>query len=55
VLGSLPGVGRLFRRTDNTEENKNLLVFVTATVISERGESLLTTPSSSARMESRLP
>ena len=44
VLGSLPLVGPLFRRTDMTEENKNLLVFVTATCISERGESLLAGP-----------
>ncbi len=41
VLGSLPLVGPLFRRTDVTEERRNLLIFVTATVISERGESLL--------------
>ncbi len=40
-LGSIPLIGHLFRRTDVTEENKNLLIFVTATVISERGESIL--------------
>jgi type II secretory pathway component GspD/PulD (secretin) len=41
VLGSLPGIGQLFRRTDVTEERRNLIIFVTATVISERGESLI--------------
>lgn len=41
VLGSIPVIGRLFRRTDNTKIRKNLLIFVTATVISERGEALL--------------
>ncbi|MDZ4200113.1 MAG: hypothetical protein U1E27_12610, partial [Kiritimatiellia bacterium] len=40
VLGWLPLIGPLFRRTDTTEQSKNLLIFVTATVISERGESL---------------
>ena len=44
ILGSLPLLGPLFRRTDVTEENKNLLVFVTATCITERGESLLAGP-----------
>jgi len=42
ILGSIPGLGRLFRRDDVTEERRNLLVFVTATVISDRGESLVT-------------
>ena len=40
VLGSLPLLGALFRRTDTTEESRNLLIFVTAVVISERGEQL---------------
>jgi type II secretory pathway component GspD/PulD (secretin) len=44
ILGSIPGLGRLFRRDDVTEERRNLLVFVTATVISDRGESLVTLP-----------
>ncbi|MFP6907031.1 MAG: hypothetical protein VCG02_17555, partial [Verrucomicrobiota bacterium] len=42
ILGSIPVLGRLFRRDDVTEERRNLLVFVTATVISDRGESLVT-------------
>ena len=41
ILGSLPLLGPLFRRTDATEEQRNLIIFVTATVISERGESLI--------------
>jgi type IV pilus assembly protein PilQ len=41
ILGSLPLIGNLFKRLDVTEENKNLLIFVTATVINERGESVL--------------
>ncbi len=41
ILGSLPLVGTFFRRTDITEERRNLIIFVTATVISERGESLI--------------
>ena len=40
-LGSLPLVGQLFRRSDVTDERRNLIIFVTATVISERGESLI--------------
>lgn len=43
-LGSIPFLGNLFKRIDVTEERKNLLVFVTATVITERGESLVTGP-----------
>lgn len=41
LLGSLPIIGELFKRTDITEERRNLIIFVTATVISERGESLV--------------
>lgn len=41
VLGSIPLFGKLFQRMDVTEQRRNLLVFVTATVVSERGESLL--------------
>ena len=41
ILGSLPLIGNLFDRIDVTEENRNLLIFVTATVINERGESIL--------------
>jgi len=40
-LASLPILGRLFQH-DNIEETKqNLLIFVTATLLSDRGESLI--------------
>ncbi|NQU41214.1 MAG: hypothetical protein HQ523_14790 [Lentisphaerae bacterium] len=41
VLGSLPLIGKLFRRIDVIEQRRNLIIFVTATVISERGESVV--------------
>ena len=41
ILGSIPFLGKLFSRTDAVEERRNLIIFVTATVISERGESLV--------------
>jgi len=44
LLGSIPLFGKLFQRMDSTESRKNLLVFVTATVVSERGESLVFAP-----------
>jgi len=40
-LSKLPLIGALFRRLDVTEQRRNLLIFVTATVISERGEKLV--------------
>ena len=40
-LGSIPLLGKLFQRLDVTEEKRNLLIFVTATVISDRGETLV--------------
>lgn len=40
-LGEIPMLGRFFQRLDVTEQAKNLLIFVTATVLSERGESLI--------------
>ncbi len=42
-LGAIPVLGKLFQRLDVTEEKRNLLVFVTATVVSERGESVIAT------------
>lgn len=47
ILGDIPLVGALFRRTGVTEQRRNLLIFVTATVISDRGESLLSSVSNS--------
>ncbi|MCF7838760.1 MAG: hypothetical protein K9N49_09035 [Candidatus Marinimicrobia bacterium] len=41
LLGDLPLIGGLFRRTGVTEQRRNLLIFVTATVISDTGVSLL--------------
>jgi len=41
LLGHLPIIGQLFRRRDTVEQRRNLVIFVTATVISERGESLV--------------
>ena len=40
-LAEIPILGKLFQRLDVTEETRNLLVFVTATVLSETGESLV--------------
>jgi type IV pilus assembly protein PilQ len=40
-LSQIPFIGSLFRRQDVTEQRRNLLIFVTATVISERGEKLV--------------
>lgn len=40
-LSEVPVLGKLFQRLDATEETRNLLVFVTATVMSESGESLV--------------
>lgn len=48
-LSSLPLVGDLFKRTDISEEQRNLIIFVTATVISERGESLVPVTGQSRR------
>ena len=38
LLGDLPLIGWLFRRTTTENEPVNLLIFVTATVINDRGE-----------------
>lgn len=50
LLASLPIIGRLFQH-DNVEETKqNLLIFVTATLLSDRGESLIPIDSSRKRV-----
>ncbi len=41
ILSSIPLVGKLFRRKDVQEIRQNLLIFVTATILSERGEDLV--------------
>lgn len=43
ILGDIPFLGKFFQRTDVTEQKRNLLVFVTATVVSERGETVIAT------------
>jgi type II secretory pathway component GspD/PulD (secretin) len=41
ILGDIPVLGALFRRTSNDETRSNLLIFVTATLIGYSGESLV--------------
>jgi type IV pilus assembly protein PilQ len=41
IISSLPFIGKLFTRTSVNREQENLLVFVTATLISKRGEDML--------------
>ncbi|MEM7395922.1 MAG: hypothetical protein AAF492_26615, partial [Verrucomicrobiota bacterium] len=41
LLSSIPLIGKLFQRNQNTETRVNLLIFVTATVISDTGRSLV--------------
>ena len=38
LLGDLPYLGVLFRHTEENEEPQNLLIFVTATILSDSGE-----------------
>ena len=48
-LGDLPLLGFLFRRTEDTTIPTNLLIFVTATVVSNSGEYLDVRQPSSAK------
>lgn len=41
LLSSIPFIGQLFRHDSVTHEPDNLLIFVTATIVSERGEDLI--------------
>lgn len=41
LLASIPVLGRLFRTEGVNQKQENLLIFVTATILSDRGESLL--------------
>jgi type II secretory pathway component GspD/PulD (secretin) len=41
LLGSIPLIGRLFRHDTVEEVKENLLIFVTATILSEIGENLV--------------
>ncbi|MBN1673563.1 MAG: hypothetical protein JXR37_21130 [Kiritimatiellae bacterium] len=40
-LGAIPLLGRLFQRDSIQESRQNLLIFVTATIVTERGEDLV--------------
>lgn len=40
LLGDMPVFGALFRKNSDNVERKNLLIFVTATIISQKGEML---------------
>ncbi|MEM1222872.1 MAG: hypothetical protein AAGH40_08925, partial [Verrucomicrobiota bacterium] len=37
VLGDIPGIGRLFRSEGETRQKRNLLIFVTANLVSPGG------------------
>jgi len=37
ILGNIPGVGRLFRSEGETRQKRNLLIFVTANIVSPGG------------------
>ena len=41
ILSSIPFVGQLFRHDTINEDRQNLIIFVTATLISDRGEELV--------------
>jgi type II secretory pathway component GspD/PulD (secretin) len=41
LLSSIPLIGRLFRTEAINQKQENLLIFVTATILSDRGENLL--------------
>jgi type IV pilus assembly protein PilQ len=41
ILSKIPLIGRLFRHDVTKEETQNLLIFVTATLISDTGEELI--------------
>jgi len=41
IISSLPLIGKLFQRSSVSVEQENLLIFVTATLISKRGEDLV--------------
>lgn len=41
VLSAIPIIGRLFKHDTVSQDKENLLIFVTATILSDRGESLI--------------
>ena len=42
VIGDLPFVGRLFRSESNTAKKKNLVIFVTPTIVDPAGNAVHT-------------
>ena len=54
-LGDLPFIGALFRHTETRKTPTNLLIFVTATIINERGESVVYTPEPVVTPEDLIP
>jgi type II secretory pathway component GspD/PulD (secretin) len=54
-LSSIPIIGRLFRHDVHQETSDNLLIFVTATILSEWGEDLLPESEESAAPETAVP
>ncbi|MBR4125616.1 MAG: hypothetical protein IKR13_05385 [Victivallales bacterium] len=44
LLGDIPWLGGLFRHTEERDTPTNLLIFVTATILNERGEAVIYTP-----------
>ncbi len=55
ILGKLPLIGFLFRHTVVQEEPKNLLIFVKATIINEKGQFVVYTPPPEIRPEDLIP
>jgi type II secretory pathway component GspD/PulD (secretin) len=45
ILGKIPLIGRLFRHTNNANTRSNLLIFVTASLLSTEGRSVVPSPS----------
>ena len=54
-LGSLPFIGVLFRHTEVRETPTNLLIFVKATIVNEKGEFVVYTPPPTIAPEDLIP
>lgn len=54
-LGNLPLIGFLFRHKETRETPTNLLIFVTATIINEKGEYVICTPPPVVTPEDLIP
>ena len=55
ILGSLPLIGVLFRHTEIRETPTNLLIFVKATILNEKGEFVVYTPPPTVAPEDLIP